>query len=195
MDSAGIELLGDPERWLMLALTTKPRWCHGFTVIEAMVTIAIVALALALGIPSFSLWMQNSQVRTVAESIQNGLQVARNEALRRNCRVEFLMNGDTSWTVTAKNCGAPGDVVVQERAKGEAAGSNITVISDPVGTTTATFDGFGRVIDAAPFTQVDVQSAVSGTKKLRIQIKGGGGQIRLCDPDTAILATDPRYCQ
>jgi type IV fimbrial biogenesis protein FimT len=178
----------------MLASTPTVRRCRGFTIIEAMVTIAIAAVVLALGAPAFGLWMQNSQVRTVTESIQNGLQVARNEALRRNCRVEFSMNSDTSWKVTAKNCGAPGDVLVQERVKNEAASGNITAAADPVGATTATFDGFGRVVDATPFIGVDVQSAMSGTKKLRIQVKGGGGQIRLCDPDVS-TAADPRYCQ
>jgi type IV fimbrial biogenesis protein FimT len=177
-------------------------WRRGFTLIEVLVAITIVGFALALGAPAFSIWMQNTQIRTVAESIQNGLQVARNEALRRNCRVEFLMNSDTSWVVTAKRCidtdgdGALDDVVVQERAKNEAASANITASVTPAGATAVTFDGFGRVVDATPFTEVDVQSAVSATKMLRIQVKGGGGQIRMCDPAVPSTdTTDPRRCQ
>jgi type IV fimbrial biogenesis protein FimT len=163
----------------------------GFSLIELMIALAIVGIALMLGAPSFSIWMQNTQVRTVSESIQNGLQVTRNEALRRNGRVEFALKTDTSWTVTAKIPGEA-DVTVEQRAKDEGASANVTATLTPAGGL-AVFNGFGRVDNATPLTQVDVQSAVTGTRTLRIQISGGG-QIRMCDPDSSIPNTDPRYC-
>lgn len=66
---------------------------RGFTLIELIVVIAILGMLLALGLPSFMTWLRNIQIRNSAEALQNGLQFARTEALRRNERVTF-------WTVT-----------------------------------------------------------------------------------------------
>ena len=40
--------------------------------------------------PSTGAWIRNSRLRTAAESISDGMQQARNEAVRRNQPVEFL---------------------------------------------------------------------------------------------------------
>ena len=44
----------------------------------------VLGIMLALGLPSFVETIQNMQVRTAAESILDGLQIARSEAVRRN---------------------------------------------------------------------------------------------------------------
>jgi type IV fimbrial biogenesis protein FimT len=178
----------------MLIPAIPVRLQRGFTLIETMITIVIVAVALSMGVPAFSSWMQNTQIRTVAESIQNGLQVARNEALRRNCQVQFSLNNNTSWTVTAIVPGGP-NVQVQARAAAEASSSSVSaIVVKPLGGgLIATFDSFGRLVDANPIEQINVQSSAAGTKALGIQLKTGG-QIRMCDPVISIT-TDPRYCQ
>lgn len=73
---------------------------HGFSIIEVMVAITLAALLLALGAPSFVTGMQNRQIRTAADAIQNGLMQARTEALRRNRNVKFqLTSPQGSWSV------------------------------------------------------------------------------------------------
>jgi type IV fimbrial biogenesis protein FimT len=75
---------------------------YGVSLLELMIAIAIGSILLMLGIPSFKSWIQNTQVRTAAESILNGLQVARTEAVRRNTNVRFNLNastGSVSWSV------------------------------------------------------------------------------------------------
>jgi prepilin-type N-terminal cleavage/methylation domain-containing protein len=59
----------------------------GFTIIELMITLAVLGVLLALGMPSISSWLQNTQIRTAAEGMVSGLQLARAEALRRNANV------------------------------------------------------------------------------------------------------------
>lgn len=74
----------------------------GFTLIELVVTISLVGVLVALGLPSFSAWIKNSQVRSVAESLQNGLRLAQSEALRRNrTTVMFFTNAPLSATAIA----------------------------------------------------------------------------------------------
>ena len=62
---------------------------RGVTLIELMIGLAIVALVLFVAVPSFGIFLQNSQIRNAAGSVLDGLQLARNEAIRRNSPVRF----------------------------------------------------------------------------------------------------------
>ena len=63
----------------------------GMTLIELMIGIVLLAILLALGAPTFFRWTQNSQIRNAAEAVQNGLTLARAEAVRRNTTVRFQL--------------------------------------------------------------------------------------------------------
>ena len=67
------------------------RRARGMTLIELMVGIAIVSITLMLGIPSFADWLRNTRIRSTAEALQNGLQFARAEAVRRDTAVRFQL--------------------------------------------------------------------------------------------------------
>jgi type IV fimbrial biogenesis protein FimT len=64
---------------------------RGMSLIELMIAVAIFAIALAFGVPSFGEWIQNTQIRSTAESLQNGIQFARAEAVRRNNPTQFQL--------------------------------------------------------------------------------------------------------
>jgi type IV fimbrial biogenesis protein FimT len=66
----------------------RPR---GFTLIEMMIGMTILAVLISMAVPSFSLWIKNLGIRTVTESIQGGLMLARTEALKRNRRMRFQL--------------------------------------------------------------------------------------------------------
>ena len=70
---------------------------HGVSLIEVVIGMVIVGMLFALATPSFIGWIQNSKIRTAAEGMQSGLQLARAEAVRRNTTVQFaLVNNLTS---------------------------------------------------------------------------------------------------
>lgn len=73
------------------------------SLIELMVGIVVFAILLALGMPSFTTWNQNSQIRAATDAIQNGLQIARGEGVRRNTSVRFQLTGtvDNSCAIVA----------------------------------------------------------------------------------------------
>lgn len=182
-------------------MSAMPR---GFTLIEVGITLAILAMLIALGLPSFSTWIGNTQIRSGAEAVQNGIQLARAEAVRRNLSTQFLLTDTadmppgTGWNVTVVSSGE----VVQTRSKKEGS-PNATVVLTPLGSTTLTFNGMGRVIanadGSASITQIDVANpggglceADGGTMRC-LQIRVGlGGNVRMCDPKVA--AGDPRAC-
>jgi len=168
----------------------------GFTLIELMITIAIFSITLTFGVSSYRAWVQNSQIRNAAESIQNGIQRARGEAVKRNTNVEFSLLAASSWQVDL-----PGSAVIETRSSKEGS-KNVTVTVAPVAATTITFSNLGTVAanaDAsASLTQIDLTTAAAttGLRPLRVAL-GVGGNARVCDPDPAIAAKnppDPRRC-
>lgn len=57
--------------------------CHGFTSIELMVTVAIVALLSAIAAPSFSLIIERWRILETVEIMKSSLMFARSEAIKR----------------------------------------------------------------------------------------------------------------
>lgn len=71
--------------------------------IEMIVTIAIVAILMGLAVPSFKIMLTNAQIRTAAQALHDGLQLARVEAIRRNERVIFTKGTESDWTVSIES--------------------------------------------------------------------------------------------
>jgi type IV fimbrial biogenesis protein FimT len=165
----------------------------GFTLIELMVAIAVLAILLFIALPNFAVWMQNTQIRTAGEAVLNGMQLARAEAIRRNVNVELRMDASSGWT--ARVSGTP--EVIQSRVAGEGSAASAVTIA-PAGATAITFNGFGSITandDATPtITEIKIDSpaiAAADSRELCILVRAGGN-IRLCDPQ--VLATDTRTC-
>lgn len=176
--------------------------CRGFSLIELLIGIVIMAILMSLAAPSFRTWLQNSQIRNAAESVQNGLQRARAEAVGRNADVEFILGADSSWTIQL-----PNGANIESRFASEGS-RDVTVAVTPVGATTVTFNNFGGILnanrgadqiigtadDTAPFTRVDLDSSVlaaADSQDLRVTI-GVGGNVRMCDPNAP--TGSPRAC-
>lgn len=68
----------------------------GFTIIELMVVIAIIALILSWGVPQFSSMLQNSRLSSQANELQGLLQLARSEASSRRIKVNVCGSSDQS---------------------------------------------------------------------------------------------------
>lgn len=173
--------------------TARP---SGFSLVELMIAIAIMATLMGLAVPSFRTWLQNSQIRNAAESVQNGLQRARAEAVGRNANVEFVLGAGSSWVVQLP---LPASAVIESRPASEGS-RDVAVAVTPGGTTTVTFNNFGSVVTpngdgSAPFTRVDLDSSVldaADSQNLRVTI-GVGGNARMCDPNLA-AGSSPRAC-
>ena len=114
---------------------------RGVTLIELAVVLAIVALLYSQAAPSFAVWIKSAQIRTAAESMQNGLQLARAEAIRRNRSVYFWLTSTASpqaadWLVGCSGLSQSGTGAVPEAA-GDCPGTptNQAVPANVTGTT------------------------------------------------------------
>jgi len=63
------------------------RFGKGFTVFELLVSLAIVALLLAAGIPAVQAWSMNMRLRAAVTDLQSGLDAARSAAINLNAQV------------------------------------------------------------------------------------------------------------
>ena len=161
---------------------------RGVSMIEMVITLVISALLLSLAVPSFKIMLANAQIRTAAQALHDGLQLARVEAIRRNERIRFTKGPSSDWAVTADGSGA----ALQSKPTNEGAAS-ATVAVIPSAATQVTFNAMGRVTantDAtASVTQMDIDVptsliSASDSKRRRIVVTSGGS-IRICDPNMA----------
>ncbi len=149
---------------------------RGFSLIEIVIVMAIFAVLFGMAAPAFNAWRANVQIRTATESIQNGLQLARAEAIRRNTSVMFWLDSGTNpltgdWLV---GCAAPqGNGAVPEAAgdcpgmdtqqpnfaaqnwiqRASSVGQQTTMVqvtTFPPNTTSVTFNSLGMVMDLNP---------------------------------------------
>ncbi|NOT99956.1 MAG: prepilin-type N-terminal cleavage/methylation domain-containing protein [Gallionella sp.] len=175
----------------------------GFSLIELLIGIAIFGIAMSFGMSSFSVWTQNSQIRTAAESIQNGLQRARGEAVQLNTNVAFILGANSDWSVNAIAAnGTPINPAIDSRSSNEGS-RNVTRNVTPGGATMVTFNSLGTIgvrnnppfnVDgSAPIRQILLDSAVlsaADSRELRVWIgnaAGVGGSIKICDPNLAAV--------
>lgn len=62
---------------------------RGFTLVELVVTIALLAIVVGLGVPGFQDLLRDNRALTLSNSIVEGLQIARSEATKRRGCVEL----------------------------------------------------------------------------------------------------------
>ncbi len=166
----------------------------GFTLVETMVVIAVIGIMLMLAVPMARDWLMNSRIRSTAESLTAGMQLARMEAVRRNAIVEFTLDAPpaSGWTVRVQGS-APAFI-----EQGAAAAGSGSVTVTPSDVATIAFSGLGRALALpADWVGFDVDlpatvMAAADTRNLRLQVSGGG-QIVLCDPNISTVG-DVRTC-
>lgn len=190
---------------------------RGFTIVELMIGIALLAILLGIAGPSFATWVQNTQIRTMSEAVQNGLHRARAEAVGRNAPVRFelmttldntcapsttgrnwvvSMDGATANCASTNMADAAAPVaprLIQARPSGDGSRNAVVAASQ----SSIAFNGLGRVtpVPAADIT-IDITNPAGGTcagsggsmRCLRVVVTASG-QVRMCDPRASFNGT------
>lgn len=189
---------------------------QGFSLIEMMITVAILSVLIMLGVPSYQQWVRDTRIRTASESIQNGLRIARSEAAQRGAKVRFelLTTTTAEWTVCAisstdtttnPTCGDAATTI--QRYVSGAGAANVVVN----GTTTAgdlaaplvngvpansgvTFNSLGRPTGygSTSLARIDV-TAGQPTDRWLVTTISSGGMVRMCDPQLQ-QSVSPQGC-
>ncbi|MBI5925441.1 MAG: GspH/FimT family pseudopilin [Aquabacterium sp.] len=88
----------------------------GFTLVELMVTVAIVAILASVGAPQLRAFLVKQQVRSDVDRLTTAIHMARSEALKRSGPVSICPLADASSSTPS--CKAKGDVVLGSWSQG-----------------------------------------------------------------------------
>ena len=158
---------------------------RGFTLTELLVAVSVVGIGAMLAAPGASTMITNRKVQGAAQSILDGLNTARLEAVRRNTPVRFAMNADgRGWTITQVGSG---DTL---QAFSSSDWSGLALTTTPA--SNVTFLPTGLLQTGTQLSQVTVAAPVNEARTRRVNVFGGG-LIRMCDPDVS-ADNDPRRC-
>lgn len=153
----------------------------GYTLIELMVTMAVMATILSVGLPQLSIYFQSNSMISNTNEIVAGLHLSRSEAIKRQTRVSMCQSSDqVSCTGTANweegflvfaddggilpgNCTFDvGEVVLRVNAGAD--GSKVTIRSNDV---------MNQIEKCVTFTSRGVPKAINGASQ--------SGTFRICD--------------
>ncbi|MDP2396952.1 MAG: GspH/FimT family pseudopilin [Burkholderiales bacterium] len=193
----------------------------GFSLVELIVGMAVLALLMALGVPQYATFTANARIRATSEGVTSGLNLARAEAVKRNARVEMVLTDDlpvealvnaitpstsgTNWMVREWVPSTNSFNFIEGKAGAEGSGreeSGVIVASSSTDATydgRITFTGFGAMAIGQPvsfqftYPAAGTCAAASGPLRcLNINVSPGG-QIRVCDPKVTDTK-DTRAC-
>ncbi|MBL8446988.1 MAG: GspH/FimT family pseudopilin [Zoogloeaceae bacterium] len=147
-----------------------PARLHGFTLIEMLITVVVLAILIALAVPNMQDALRKRRVIAAAEAIYGQMQFARSEAIKRSQDTSAVITTASPWSVAVA-----GNATV---TAGNFAG--VTIAATPA--TTVTFDGI-RGLRSAPAVGAgdETITLTLGAYQLAVQV-GVVGRVKLCTP-------------
>ena len=158
----------------------------GFTLVELMVTVAVIAVILVIGVPSIANMKRSGDLTTTSRNLVVALNFARAEAVRQGADITVASKaGDTDTDFTTGWHVKSGATVVRTYYDLPTGGSvTLTTGSAPI-----TFAGLGNV---AAFSCFDV--SVAGTSAVRSVPISASGRVATCRASCTAIAGDPTKC-
>ena len=141
----------------------------GFTLVELLVTVAIMAVLAMIAAPQFGPYLANQRVKGTAQELVNDLQFARMESVQRNAAVTVTFSG-TGYTVT--NGGNTVKAVTLPAGSSISTGATMIAVFDPV-RATATLTNGPDVIVANNKTSSTLRVSLSAMGRVSICSPGG----------------------
>lgn len=144
----------------------------GFTLIELMVALAVLAILLGIGVPSFSSMLRDSRASTLASELQGALQLARSEAIKRRqsvvvCRrkpEESVCQDGTDWAAGWLVQQTDGDVIkVWDSAQG------LSIVGPPAG---VRYRSNGMASSAGKFSVTPSGCSAQQKRKIVVSVTG-----------------------
>lgn len=120
--------------------------CGGFTLIELMMSIVVLAILVGIGIPSFTTLINNNRVTSQVNDFVTSINLARSEAIKRGASLTVTAGGagwSSGWTV------AMGGTPLRQY---DALKNDTTLSASDGVTTTLTFDSRGFLSNGSTVT-------------------------------------------
>ncbi len=190
----------------------------GFSLVELMVTIAIIGIAMVIAIPSFGKWTADASVRAVAESLTNAIRQTQSTAIAQGRVGMFALTTDTppvasstpnaagpNWFAALNPLAGSDDTattlgMILKSTEGtqravQVTGPALICFSSVGRQTNVTTQSLGTCVvqsDGSPNTYT-VSRATGATRYFKVLVYPGG-QVRMCDAAKTLSSSNPDGC-
>ena len=153
---------------------------QGFTLIELMIVVGLVAVLAGLAAPQFQTTIQNNRLVTTTNELRGAISFARSEAVKRGSSVVFESTGGTTdwsagWQVKAGN-----DII----REWEALHSDMKLTVAPGGKASLKFNSQGMVDKGQTWIICDARAGAGNTaQRVELILSGmsaSGGRSSSC---------------
>lgn len=145
----------------------------GFSLVELMVVLVLIAGTLAMAAPTMGDWLAKSRQRNLAHAVAHAITLARTEAIKRNTRINLCVSADQQ-TCTQKGGWEQGWIIYPD------VGRSLTVND-----TIVHYESAGTFSNLTAVGNQPVRSYLSFISNGRPQLLGGAfqaGTITVCAP-------------
>lgn len=161
---------------------------HGFTLVELIVTLAIVAIVATIAVPSFQEMLTKNRVKGAAEAIYSDMQLARQESIKRNSVISVTFGSNSGgWCYGLDDASGSCDCTAATSASNCTIGSGTTAFSKVVQGAT-NFNGVALTSSNITFDNVRGTATTTGTNTVSVGsyqasvVVGALGSVRICTP-------------
>ncbi|MDO8261672.1 MAG: GspH/FimT family pseudopilin [Gallionella sp.] len=173
---------------------------RGFTLIELMVTVAMVAIMMALAVPSITTFMRNAELTSFTNTLLAAINAARSEAMKRGRHAMVVPNDGSDWNsgwvvfvdVDHDGTHSTGDIDILISATvpgyltvsnlGNTSAANLYVMYDASGFSKLKTGAFGAWTFAIRRNDVSGSDLLTQTRRIKI---ASTGRARVCTPKTS----------
>ena len=163
----------------------------GFTLLELVITVALISIVMAIAIPSMTTFTQNDRLTTNINALIGHLAYARSEAVKRSQQVSICVSNDTTsctagnwqdgWIVyidaDASNTFTAGEEVLRAQQALDGSNTLTTAIGSQI---IYDYRGFVTAASVGNFLLCDARNGAFG-KTIRISTTG---RVRLVSDST-----------
>lgn len=143
----------------------------GLTLIELIVTLAVVSVLLAYGVPQFKSTTANSRLTSAINTLTGDLAFARTEAIKRGESVKVTATDAADWAADGWTVA----INISGGAKlriSPALGAGATIATAPLNTGVVSFNADGRSPASVTFTLCDDRTGVNTGKRVTLNTTG-----------------------
>jgi prepilin-type N-terminal cleavage/methylation domain-containing protein len=159
--------------------TSRANASAGFTLIELMIIVALLAIFATIALPNLSSFMRSNQVQAQAQAVQSFLQFARMESIDQRKPVKVSLDASSNWVATVRVNGS--DEVIRQLGQASSQAQMAADANDFSFQSNGTASGTARFIvcgsEAIPGNGYLIDVQRSGAVKLHAR----GADLSSCD--------------
>ena len=163
---------------------------RGFTLVEAMISVALIGILSAVVLPGFRGFTETASLNATANNVFTAMQQAKTTAIQRNETTQLVMQDSGKWCLRLPDadCDLTSNAletgVVKKYIEPPLSTTQLKFYDDTgalISTNAQiTYDGLGRVLPGADtIDHVDVGLSNNADKLLRVRL--ANGLVKLCD--------------